>query len=314
MKTRRATEPRSADAARSMKAAQRAMWALGNYHQFAMSTTWQLGPVLVEACRIETGQRVLDVATGTGNVAIRAAMTGAAVVASDLTPENFDAGRRAARAAGVELEWIEADAEALPFDDDEFDVVTSCFGAIFAPDQQKAADELVRVCRPGGTIGMINFTPEGTGGEFFRLLGSFMPPSPDDAPSPLSWGEEEQVRRLFGDRVEALTMTRHVYVERAESAQAYRDMFTQTFGPMIAIRSSLADQPERHAALENCFLKFVNRADLGSDGGEVQVPYEYLIVLARKRPRNILEQSSPERVGESSGIGNDDPLVAPARG
>ena len=144
------------------------MWALGDYHRFATSTVWQLGPVLVEACGISAGQRVLDVAAGTGNVAIRAAKTGATVVGSDLTPANFEAARRAAAAEGVDLEWREGDAEALPFADGEFDVVTSCFGAIFAPNHRAVANELVRVCRPGGTICMMNFTPEGTAGEFLR--------------------------------------------------------------------------------------------------------------------------------------------------
>ncbi len=124
------------------------------------------------------GQRVLDVAAGSGNVAIRAAEAGARVVASDLTPENFEAGRREARARGVELEWVEADAQSLPFQDAEFDVVTSSVGAIFASDHQAVADELLRVCRPGGTIGMINFTPEGLAGEFFELFGRYAPPPP----------------------------------------------------------------------------------------------------------------------------------------
>src|SRR5687768_3795942 len=152
--------PLSPDAGRQVKSAHRGMWALGDYQRFAAATVWPLGPVLVDACGISAGQRVLDVAAGTGNVAIRAAKAGAMVVASDLTPENFGAGRRAAAAEGVELEWREADAEALPFDDGEFDVVTSCFGAMFAPDHHAAANELLRVCRPGGTIGMMNFTPE----------------------------------------------------------------------------------------------------------------------------------------------------------
>jgi SAM-dependent methyltransferase len=147
--------------ASAAKAAVRAAWALGDYHRFATELVWEVGPVLVAACGISPGQRVLDVAAGTGNAAIRAAEAEARVVASDLTPENFDAGRREARERGVELEWVEADAEALPFAADEFDVVTSSFGAMFAPDHQAVADELVRVCRPGGTIGMANFTPEG---------------------------------------------------------------------------------------------------------------------------------------------------------
>ena len=272
-----------ANANRTFKAAHRAMWALGDYHKFAMSTVWELGPVLVDKCQISRGQRVLDVATGTGNVAIRAALTGAAVVASDLTPENFDAGRRAARTAGVDVEWIEGDAEALPFEDGEFDAVTSCFGAMFAPDQQKAANELLRVCRAGGTIGLINFTPEGRGGDFFRMLASYAPPPPPGALPPLMWGNEEHVRKLFGPRVESLEMTRREYVESASSPRAYLDLFRQTFGPMVAISTSLADQPEQAAALDRDFLEFVARSNRGAPEGPVQIPYEYLLVVARKR-------------------------------
>ncbi|HJU43998.1 MAG TPA: methyltransferase domain-containing protein [Vicinamibacterales bacterium] len=266
-----------------LKAAHRAMWALGDYHTFATSTVWELGPVLVDACRISRGQRVLDVAAGTGNVAIRAALAGASVVASDLTPENFDAGRRAAHSAGVAIEWIEGDAEALPFEDGEFDVVTSCFGAMFAPDQQQVANELLRVCRPGGTIGMINFTPEGRGGEFFRLLGPYVPPPPPGALPPLMWGTEEHVRKLFGRGAESLEMTRREYIERAASPRAYLDLFKQTFGPMVAISRSLADNPEGAAALEQDFLDFVARSNRGTPDGPVQIPYEYLLIVARKR-------------------------------
>ena len=272
----------AADPNRSLKAAHRAMWALGDYHTFAASTVWELGPVLVDACRISRGQRVLDVAAGTGNVAIRAATAGAAVVASDLTAENFEAGRRAARAAGVEVEWIEGDAEALPFADAEFDVVTSCFGAMFAPDHQKVADELVRVCRAGGTIGMINFTPEGRGGDFFGLLAPYAPSPPPGALPPLMWGDEDHVRKLFGKRVESLQVTRREYVERAASPRAYLDLFKQTFGPMVAIYGSLADQPERTAALDRDFLEFVERSNRPTPGSPVQIPYEYLLVVARK--------------------------------
>ena len=273
----------AADANRMLKAAHRAMWALGDYHTFATSTVWELGPVLVDACRISGGQRVLDVAAGTGNIAVRAAMTGATVVASDLTPENFDAGRRAARAAGVEVEWIEGDAEALPFEDGQFDCVTSCLGAMFAPDQQKVASELLRVCRPGGTIGMINFTPEGRGGDFFGLLAPYMPPPPPGVPTPLLWGNEDHVRTLFGQRVESLEMTRREYVERAASPRAYLDLFKRTFGPMVAIYTSLADQAERAAELDRNFLEFAGRSNRGAPEGPVQIPYEYLLVVARKR-------------------------------
>ena len=226
--------PVASEAGRELKAAIRAAWALGDYHRFAKKTIWELGEVLVRACGISTGQRVLDVAAGTGNTAIRAAEAGAEVVASDLTPENFEAGRREAEAHGVELEWVEADAEALPFADGEFDVVTSSFGAIFAPDHRAVADEMLRVCRPGGTIGMLNFTPEGLISDFFGALAPYMPPPPPAALPPALWGSEEHVRELFGDRVESLEMTRRQYVERAASPRDYRELFKQTFGPVVA--------------------------------------------------------------------------------
>src|SRR5262245_6351082 len=269
----------------ALKAAHRAMWALGDYHRFAQATVWELGPVLVEACGIAAGQRVLDVAAGTGNTAIRAAKAGARVVASDLTPENFEAGRREARTQGVELEWVEADAEALPFGDGEFDVVTSSLGAMFAPNHQAVADQLLRVCRPGGTIGMINFTPEGLGAEFFGLFAPYAPPPPPGTLPPVMWGSEGHVRALFGERVESLRMSRREYVERAESPSHYLEFFKETFGPAIAIYASLAHQPERGAALDRDFREFVIRANRGPRGGPAQYVYEYLLVVARKRRR-----------------------------
>jgi ubiquinone/menaquinone biosynthesis C-methylase UbiE len=269
--------------AADQKAAARTMWALGDYHKFATETVWELGPVLVEACGISAGQRVLDVAAGSGNVAIRAAEAGAQVVASDLTPENFEAGRREADKRGVELEWVEADAEALPFGDGEFDVVTSSLGAIFAPDHRAVADELLRVCRPGGTIGMINFTPEGLAGDFFRLFAEYAPAPPPGALPPVTWGSEEHVRELFGDRVTSLEMTRRQYVERAASPRAYCELFNQTFGPAVAIRASLADQPERAEAFDRDFLGFATRSNRAASGGPAEYPYEYLLVIARKR-------------------------------
>jgi ubiquinone/menaquinone biosynthesis C-methylase UbiE len=263
------------------KAATRATWAFGDYHRFATQTVWGVGPVLVEACAIHAGQRVLDVAAGTGNTAIRAAEAGAQVVASDLTPENFEAGRGEARARGVELDWVEADAEALPFDDDAFDVVTSSFGAIFAPDHRAVADEMVRVCRPGGTIGMVNFTPEGLLPEFFGVFAPYEP-APPPGPPPWLWGSEEHVRELFGDRVDSLAMTRREYVERAGSPRDYCTLFGETFGPVAALYASLAEQPERLAALDRDFLQFATRANTGPPDGPAEYVYEYLLVVARK--------------------------------
>jgi len=274
----------TADADRQLKAAVRATWALGDYHKFATELVWDVGPVLVAACGISTGQRVLDVAAGSGNVAIRAAETGAQVVASDLTPENLDAGQREARTRGIELEWVEADAEALPFGDGEFDVVTSSFGAMFAPDHQAVAGELLRVCRPGGTIGMTNFTPEGLAGEFFEIFGRYPPAPPPGALSPILWGSEEHVRELFDDRQASLEMTRKEYVERSPGGPGeYVEFFKTTFGPVIAIYASLADQPDRSASLDREFLEFATRSNRDTPEGPAEYHYEYLLAVARKR-------------------------------
>ena len=285
MTTHEVSDVGSAELDRERKAAVRAMWALGDYHTFATELVWELGPVLVQACGISTGQRVLDVAAGTGNTAIRAAEAGAQVVASDITPENFNAGRREARARGVELEWVEGDAEALPFGDAEFDVVTSSFGAMWAPNHQAVADELLRVCRPGGTIGMINFTPEGLLTGFLEVFAPYAPPPPPGALPPVLWGSEEHVRELFGDRVASLEMTRNVYVERAGSPSEYCEFFKKNFGPVVAIYAGLADHPDRAAAFDRAFLEFAMSANRGSPEGPAEYPYEYLLVVARKRGR-----------------------------
>ena len=266
---------------RAAKAATRAAWALGDYHRFAKQTVWDGGQELVDACKISAGQRVLDVAAGSGNTAIRAAEAGADVIASDLTPENFEAGRREARARGVELEWVEADAEALPFADEAFDVVTSSFGAIFAPDHQAVANEMLRVLKPEGTIGMVNFTPEGLFGDFLEALAPYAPPP--GGLSPALWGSEVHVKELFGDRVSSLELTRREYAERAANPNAYVELFKQTFGPVVAIYESLAADPERSATLDRDFLEFATRFNSGPPQGPAEYRYEYLLVIARRR-------------------------------
>jgi ubiquinone/menaquinone biosynthesis C-methylase UbiE len=254
----------------------RGMWALGDYHRFALQTVWGLGPVLVEACGVSAGQRVLDVAAGTGNVAIRAAETGADVVASDITPQHFEAGGREAAGHGVELDWVRADAQALPFGDGEFDVVCSVFGAMFAADHQAVADEMVRVCRPGGTVGMINFAPVGVAGSFFELIAAYAPP--DDAPPPILWGDEAHVRSLFRDRLDPLRLTRGAYVERSPGdAASYCAFFNETFGPLIALHAAL--DAERAAALDRDFLAFAERANHAPPGAPAEYRYEYLLVV-----------------------------------
>lgn len=262
--------------------ATRAVWALGDYHRFAVSTIWSIGPLLVDECGISRGQRLLDVAAGTGNVAIRAAEAGAEVVALDLTPENFAAGQRAAAERGVTVEWIEGNAEALPFDDGTFDVVTSCFGVIFAPHHQRAADELLRVCRPGGTIALANFAPRGTSAAFFQLLGGYLPAAPDAEP-PLAWGTEEHVKALFGNRVDALTVTSREYTETATTPEAYQSLFFETFGPVIAVRNHLSQTPSGTDQFDQEFASFIAENNTGEAGGPATYRYPYVTVLAKKR-------------------------------
>jgi len=266
---------------RELKARVRSAWAMGDYGRFA-ELVWEIGAVLIEAAGVRPGQRLLDVAAGTGNKAIQAAQAGAEVVASDLTPENFEAGRRSARRHGVELDWVEGDAEGLPFEDGEFDVVTSSLGAMFAPRHQRVADELLRVCRPGGTIAMANFTPEGLAADFFGVFLPYMPaPREGDLP-PLLWGSEDHVRKLFGGNVSSLEMTRKTYVERAASPRAYCTLFKETFGPVAAIYAELTDSPEKAAALDEAFLRFAETASRNGPGEPAEIEYEYLLVVATR--------------------------------
>ena len=253
-------------------------WALGDYDRFARALVWDLGPDLVAAAGIGPGRRVLDVAAGTGNIALRAAEAGADVVASDLTAESLAAGERHARQAGIDLRWVQADAQALPFADGEFDVVTSAVGAIFAPDHQAVADEMLRVCRPGGTIAMLNFAPGGNAEAFFGALARHAPAEPG-AQSHILWGDEQHLRELFGDRA-SLAVSARTYVERTPGGpRGYRDFFYETFGPLIALRAG-AEDPD---ALDRDFLAFVTGANRGAPGGEAEIEYEYALVLATKR-------------------------------
>jgi ubiquinone/menaquinone biosynthesis C-methylase UbiE len=264
----------------------RSTWALGDYHRFAKELIWSFGPILIDACGISPGERVLDVAAGTGNVAIRAAEAGADVVALDITPESLATGRREAESLGLELEWVEGDAQDLPFGDDAFDVVTSAAGAIFAPDHQAVADELLRVCRPGGTIGMIAFVAEGVGAEFFALADRFAPPPAPGALPPILWGDENHVRELFGDRVASLDLSQGQYVEklstRPATPQGYVDFYKATFGPVVALYGTLADQPDRVAALDQEFLDLATRWNKGTPEA-AEYFYDYLLIVAQSR-------------------------------
>jgi SAM-dependent methyltransferase len=259
-----------------LKARHRKMWASGDYPSMVETFLLPLGPRLVEACGIGPNMSVLDVAAGTGNASIPAAQAGGEVTASDLTPELFEAGRRRAEAAGVALEWVEADAEHLPFEDDSFDVVMSSIGAMFAPHHQDVADELVRVCRPGGTIGLLSWTPEGMIGALFRTMGPFAPPPPPGAQPPPLWGSEEHVKELFGPRVDFRTMTREMLeITAFEHPRDYGEHFKARYGPTIAARAN-ATRTEREAEFDQALDEFCDEWNRGTPE-QARFDKEYLL-------------------------------------
>ena len=265
-----------------LKQKHRKMWASGDYPSMVETFLTPLGPRLVEAAGIGSGQRVLDVAAGTGNASIPAAQAGADVVASDLTPELFDAGRARAEAEGVELEWAEADAHDLPFEDGSFDVVISSIGVMFAPFHQTAADELVRVCKPGGTIGLLSWTPEGMIGALFRAMGQFMPPPPEGAQPPPLWGGEEHLRALLGDRVELEKVEKGVLgVTAFERPDDYGEHFKDRYGPTIAARAN-AEKEGRAEEFDQVLSEFCAEWNRGSDE-DARFEMEYLLTVGRKQ-------------------------------
>ena len=276
------TTDTAAAADRALKARHRATWALGDYPAVAVDVIPELGPELVAAAGVRAGDEVLDVAAGTGNAAVPAALTGARVVASDLTPELFDAGRDFAARHGVEVVWEQGDAEALPYADATFDVVLSCVGVMFAPHHQRAADELVRVCRPGGRIGLLSWTPAGFAGQMFATMKPYAPPPPPGAQPPPLWGDEAHVRALLGDRVTDVVARRQTLTtDLFASPEAWREYWKATYGPMIAVYRLLADDPAAVAALDRDLAALAARFDRGV--GATVMDWEYLIVTARKR-------------------------------
>ncbi|MFF7720555.1 class I SAM-dependent methyltransferase [Streptomyces luteogriseus] len=271
------------EADRALKSKHRAMWAQGDYPSLAAEVIPELGAILAEACGVRSGQRVLDVGAGSGNAAIPAALTGADVVASDLTPELFEAGRRVAEKQGARLTWQEADAEALPFGDAEFDTVLSCVGVMFAPHHQQAADELVRVCRPGGTIGLLSWTPQGFIGRMFAAMKPYAPPPPPGAQPPPLWGDEDHVRALLGDRVTDVHAERRtVRVDRFETPEMFRDYFKERYGPTISVYKNIAGEPDRAAALDAALVDLARDGDLGTGSGRTVLEWEYLLFTARR--------------------------------
>lgn len=272
----------TAEADRALKARHRAIWALGDYPAVARDVIPGLGAVLVDACRVKPGDSVLDVAAGPGNAAIPAALAGANVVACDLTPELLEAGRQQAAQRSAVLDWRQADAEALPFADGDFNIVLSCVGVMFAPDHRACAGEMVRVCRPGGTIGLINWTPEGFVGQMFTTMKPYTPPPPPGAQPPPLWGRADHVQELFGHQVDDLTVSRQtVTVDCFASPAAFRDYFKANYGPAVAAYRGIAGDPERVAALDRDLDELAGRHDRGT--GSTVMDWEYLLITARRR-------------------------------
>jgi ubiquinone/menaquinone biosynthesis C-methylase UbiE len=278
------TTARAGEAGRALKARHRAMWALGDYPALADEIIPDLGGVLTAACSVQPGDAVLDVAAGSGNAAIAAARAGGRVVACDLTPELLDAGRARAAAQGVSLEWREADAEALPFADGEFDIVMSCLGVMFAPNHQDSSAELVRVCRPGGTIGLLSWTPDGFIGQLFATMKPYAPAPPPGAQPPPLWGREDHVRALLGNRVTGLTARRQALrVETFTTPEAFREYFKARYGPVIVAYRAIAGDPDRASALDRELADLARRHDHGA--AATVMDWEYLLLTALKRGR-----------------------------
>ena len=233
MTTGTATDALLAD----LKGRARATWSAGDYDAVAEGI-WPVGQRVISGAGVGTGDRVLDVAAGTGNAAIRAALAGGAVTALDLTPELFEAGRRRASEAGVEVDWVEGDAEQLPFDDESFDVVVSTFGVMFAPRHAVAAREMVRVLRPGGRIGLATWTPDGTIAAMFRTLAAELPPPPPLAEPPLSWGDPDHVRGLLPGVSLEFSVDR-LSIDPEVNAEEVVEFYLAAFGPLVMARRAL---------------------------------------------------------------------------
>jgi SAM-dependent methyltransferase len=264
---------------RELEEKHRALWALGDYRAIADHVVAPLGPTLVEIAGVGHGDRVLDVAAGTGNAALAAAQAGASVTASDLCPRLLEEGSDIAARRGIALRWQEANAEALPFADEEFDIVLSCIGVMFAPHHQQAADELVRVCRPGGRIGLASWTPEGFIGRLFATMKPYVPTPPAGVSSPPLWGSEDHVRGLLAKRVtDLVTERRMLPVTLFADGGRFRDFFKANYGPTAAAYRGIADDHDRVAALD------ADLARLGDDAlaGSSTMEWEYLVVVATR--------------------------------
>ena len=262
----------------ALKARAREMWGLGDYPKIA-AIILGASRSLVDACAISAGQEVLDVAAGTGNLALIAAEEGADVTATDLSPGQIELGRARLEAEGVDVEWLEADAEDLPFDDDRFDCAASVFGAMFAPRPEVAAREMFRVVKPGGTVGLAVWGDYGSQAEVFEFLGRYRPPLPEGVPEPHDWGDEEIARaRLEPLASSIVTERKTMHWEFDSFDQMWETL--QSAGPGAAAREM--HSPETLEEAKRGVAEIIERWNL-AEGGRVVVEPEYLEIVARKR-------------------------------
>ena len=262
----------------ALKTRQQAAWASGDYA--VVGTTLQIvGEQLAEACDLRTDERVLDVAAGNGNATLAAARRGCIVTSTDYVGSLLDRGAERVRADGLQATFRVADAEALPFDDASFDAVLSTFGVMFSPDQTQAAAELARVCRPGGRIGLANWTPEGFIGQMFKTLGRHLPP-PSAVQPPSRWGVEHHLHTLFGETASAISVTPRLFHFRYRSAAHFIEVFRNWYGP---IHKAFAALPADGAvALEHDLTDLLTRMNQAGNASLV-VPSEYLEVVLHRR-------------------------------
>jgi ubiquinone/menaquinone biosynthesis C-methylase UbiE len=255
---------------------QRATWDAGDYATLSERIA-EVGELVAARAGIEPGMTVLDVASGTGNAARPAAHAGGRVTALDLAPKLLEQGRAKAERDGLEIEWVEGDAEELPFEDDSFDRVLSTFGHMFAPRHQRAADEMIRVCRPGGTIVTATWTADGIFGALSAAGAPYMPPPPDFASPPVLWGTEDYVREMFASAATGFEFERHVNWQVDDSVESFADLFMERFPVMVTARQMLG---ERFAELRADTIAVWERFNESKDG-RFRLPQEYLLSVIR---------------------------------
>jgi SAM-dependent methyltransferase len=261
----------------AVKERQQAAWASGDFAVVAARIVL-VAEHLCDTADLHAGWRVLDVATGSGNAAIAAARHGCTAVGVDYVSSLLEVGRRRADAEGLAVELLEGDAEALPFPDDSFDAVTSVFGAMFAPDHAQAAAELLRVCRPGGTIALASWTPDGFIGELFRTVAAHVPP-PAGVQSPMLWGTEAHLRHLFADGIASLETEERTFTFRFGSAEDFVEFFRTWYGPTLKAFAAL--EGDARDALERDLVELARRSDrLGGRAGAIAIPASYIEAVA----------------------------------